>query len=163
MTGERTIPRRASQHYLWALAALIAGVSFYLIDRSAIDVYLLPDALAPLQAASPGLYDCIPSLLHAFGFCMLSAAALGLSIDIDGHLCLSWWCIDSLLEIAQHESIGPSLASKVPVEFTQWPVLEALPGYLASGTFDVQDLGCAALGCLCAYLLMKKLRREHAS
>jgi hypothetical protein len=161
--GRRNISMRASQHYLWALAALMTGVLFYLVERPAIDIYLLPDALAALQTTSPGLYGSIPSLLHAFGFCMLSAAVLGLSTNIDGQLCLSWWCIDSMLEISQQESIGPLLASKMPVEFTQWPILEALPGYLLAGTFDLQDIGCAALGCLCAYLLMKKLRRKHGA
>ena len=145
---------------VWGCAALAAGATVYFTDRSALDIYLLPNALAQMQIMTLDFHDSIPSFLHAFAFCLITAGALGLSEVSDTNVCLSWLCIDALLEIGQHQAVSFSLAAALPAWVAEVPLLQALPGYLMQGTFDSFDIMFTACGCLCAFLFLKIMRAD---
>ena len=138
--------------FLTATGALVLGILVYLLDRPAQDVYFLADTLVLTSRPAWDLHDSLPSVLHAFAFSLATIVVIApASIAAIGRICAGWWLLEALLEIVQADSLSAPLTELMPAWLGSVPVLEALPSYVAQGTFDLMDVGGAGLGCLLAF------------
>ncbi len=143
--------------YLVSIFTLGLGVLVYVLDRPVADVYMLPAWLADMQTAPGGLHDSLPSLLHAFAFCLLLLLTNRTAqISAKVWVCAGWWLIAVGLEFLQHSSISPLFLQYSPGWLAKIPVLQNLPDYALRGTFDGWDILFAALGCAAALLIEGK-------
>lgn len=140
--------------YSIAFIALAMGAMAYLLDRPANQTYFMPDWFGPVEGASGGLHDSLPSFLHAFAFSLATIAAIAPATAwAVARICTAWWLLETLLEVIQLELLADKVIALIPDVVVSLPVLSALPSYARNGTFDVADLTAAATGCVLAYLI----------
>jgi hypothetical protein len=149
------INRVNRRQLLAGLIFLCLGVIEYLAGRPAGSAYFLEKLSAFLPSFSVihhpfgKLGGFAPDFCHPLGFSLISMAFFsGRSSRIN--LCLLWFAIDSVFEIAQ--KFGKVLAEYVPGWFNHIPVLDNLASYLRKGTFDVYDLIAIVLGSAMAFV-----------
>lgn len=143
------------------LAALLAGASVYLTQRSGANVYFLPDAWQPVFSPS-ALGQHLPSFMHVFGFAILTAVVLGPWRGVVGVSCLFWAVINVLFELGQIDAYALRIARLTPAWTGEWPVLENIDGFFLNGTFDPVDIASALLGAMTAYLVLGFDRRRRS-
>jgi len=147
------------------LGALGLGVLLYLLDRPAGRTYFIPQFLA--EALQPdggtGLFGALgqqlPTFLHTFALCLLTAALLRVGWRGALGICGGWLLIDAAFEIGQHQRIAPVLARWTPDWFTHIPVLDNTASYFLHGRFDPLDLLSIFLGAAAAFVLILVTRR----
>ena len=138
-----------------ALGALCIGVVFYALGRQHSHVYFLPSWL-PLGNYQLGIFDslgdCLPTFIHAYAFILLTVIVTATSIDKIIPICVAWFTLDSLFEIAQINVIAKWISPHIPGWFSGIPFLENTENYFLFGTFDINDLLSIAAGSVAAYL-----------
>ena len=141
-----------------AIGALFVGVSLYTLDRQHEHVYFLPNWLA-LNHPSTGFFGSIggylPTFLHVYAFILLTVVVAAPSITKLIPICMAWFTLDGLLEVAQSDSIARWIAAHIPHWFSGLPFLENTASYFLSGTFDARDLLSIIAGSISAYLTVR--------
>jgi len=154
--------------FIVALVALLLGIVVYLLDRQAESVYFMSDwmALGDDQSSVFGLLgQHIPTFVHVYTFILLTMA---LVVPADRYrqfllpVCLGWFVVDSLFEIAQIDFIAQRIAGWLPDWFANVPFLENTASYFIVGTFDVLDLLSIGLGTLAAYVTIQMILKRSA-
>ena len=149
---------------LSAVVLLALGLAVYLFDRPADRTYFVPDWWQPgvdnaLLFGSLG--GSLPSFAHVLFFILVSAAILAPCRFRIITICLMWFGLDSLFEMAQPDAIAVRIAEFVPAWFQDVVLLENTRAYLLTGTFDPLDMLSIAAGSLAAYLMLHKFRSEE--
>lgn len=138
---------------LLATLSLLAGLFFYLLCRPGGSVALLPAAWHLAGASAPGYWPAIgqslPSLLHVYGFCLLSAALPGPMRHRAWTLGAFWCALEVLLELSQLATVRESITRHIdiPTGFS-----------LANATFDPLDLVAIVTGAVAAVLSIQVLQ-----
>ena len=151
------------------LAALALGALLYLLERPAGRTYFIPRSLAEaLQpAGGAGLFgelgQQLPTFLHTFALCLLTAALLHVSWRGALGICSAWLTTDALFELGQQTTAAEWLARHVPAWFQRVPLLDNTAGYFLHGRFDPLDLLSIFLGALTAFVLILATRRFDPS
>jgi hypothetical protein len=70
-------------------------------------------------------------------------------------ICLAWFTLDCLFEVAQIDSSARWIAQHIPDWFSGVPFLENTASYFLFGTFDVLDLLSIAAGTVAAYVTIR--------
>jgi hypothetical protein len=140
-------------YVLIAIAALAFGLLVYLFDRRPEHVYFLSHGFV-LAHAPHSLFGVVgnylPTFVHVYAFILLTAAVAGATRAIG--ICVAWFVVASLFELAQLPAVAPVIAASVPAWFARVPVLDNTAAYFLDGTFDVLDLLSIALGTIAAYM-----------
>jgi hypothetical protein len=148
--------------------ALLTGVVIYVLDRSPSNVYFLRGWIneAEHRQASQDLSEgyfghlgyYLPTLLHTFAFILLTMALVIPYQSFKKYIlrvCLAWFVIESLFELAQMDTIANQIARRFSTGFAEIPFIENIPNYFIAGTFDVLDLLSIAVGAIAAYLTVQ--------
>ena len=158
--------RKQTQILQLGLAAMLLtlGVLVYLLDRPANQIYFVPDWWTITTGAgqvfgSIGAY--LPTFVHVLVFILISSALLAPWRFRIATICLLWFCIDSLFELAQHDAIAIRIVDIVPSWFQGVIFLENTSNYFLAGTFDLLDLLSIALGSVAAYLMVRCIQLKE--
>lgn len=147
------------------LAALVLGALLYLLERPAERIYFIPRALAEALQADGGfglfgaLGQQLPTFLHTFALCLLTAALLRVGWRGALGICGAWLATEALFELGQRPAAAEWLARQVPAWFQRVPVLENTASYFLHGRFDPLDLASIVLGALLALPVILATRR----
>ena len=147
-----------------AIALLTFGLSVYLFDRPADQIYFIPDGWQLSSADNPlfgSMGACLPSFVHVAIFILITGVLLKPWRFPIASICLLWFGIDILFELAQHEVIAARIAAILPDWFQDVILLENTAGYFLSGTFDPLDILSIALGSIVAYLVLLTSRVQE--
>lgn len=142
-------------HLAVAIGVLVIGLLVYLFDRQPDSVYFIPKWIPQTFSLDPvfGQFgQHLPTFAHVFVFILLTITFVAQPLKRLALICLFWFTLDSLLEIAQITIIAQWVTAIVPAWFEGIPFLENIPSYFLLGTFDVLDLVSIALGAIAAYL-----------
>ena len=136
---------------------LLAGTLEYVFSRPPGSAYFL----IPFHSVVVNLHDkfdpfgalgfLAPDFFHPLAFALMCMAVLKDALKNRLAICLSWFVIDTLLEIAQKD--GLTFINHVPDWFASIPLIRNYPGYLVHGTFDVKDLLAITMGTLMALFI----------
>jgi len=88
-----------------AIALLTFGLSVYLFDRPADQIYFIPDGWQLSSADNPlfgSMGACLPSFVHVAIFILITGVLLKPWRFPIASICLLWFGIDILFELAQH-------------------------------------------------------------
>jgi hypothetical protein len=154
---------RQGELFVVATGALGVGVLVYVFDRQAEFVYFLPDWLSlHTQAGSifGSIGDYLPTFIHVYAFILLTVIVAVPAITKLIPVCLAWFTLDTLFEVAQIDAIARWIAMHTPSWFNGIPFLENTADYFLMGTFHVFDLASIAMGTLAAYLTVGFLTRR---
>lgn len=150
--------------FLLVVVLLSCGLAVYLFDRTADRIYFVPDWWN-LSLGNGHLFGSIgahlPSFVHVAVFILISAAILAPWRFRIAWICLLWFGIDSLFELAQHDVIAVRIAAVVPNWFEGKYFLENTTAYFLNGTFDLLDIVSIALGSVVAYLVLQASRVQE--
>ena len=87
-----------------ALGALCIGVLVYVFDRQSEFVYFLPGWLS-LESHTGNLFgnvgNYLPTFIHVYAFILLTVVVAVPAIAKLMPVCMVWFCLDSLFEIAR--------------------------------------------------------------
>jgi len=150
-----------------AIGALAVGVLVYLLDRQPTSIYFIPDWITLANNLNPifgEIGNYLPTFIHVFVFILLTAIIVAPSPAWIIPLCVAWFAVDSLFELAQITPIDQWIAGNVPDWFTGIPFLENTSAYFIAGTFDFLDLLSIAAGTVAAYLTIRisqNRRKQH--
>lgn len=145
-------------------SAAVIGMSVYLIDRQPDSVYLIPSWISLTDYLDPifGIIgNHLPTFIHVYVFILLTVMVMRPSTMKVYAICIAWLTVDSLFELAQHETIAQWISGHVPGWFEGIPILENMAVYFLGGTFDIFDLISITLGTLAAYLTIKYIRSRE--
>lgn len=137
-----------------AIGALLIGVLVYLIDRPPGSVYLIPEGLSVAGQNSVVfgvIGNHLPTLVHVYAFIILTAVIMAPSPNQVMLICVIWFLIDALFELAQIDAIAKWLVSYIPSWFEGIPVLENTSNFFSYGTFDILDILSITIGAIAAY------------
>jgi hypothetical protein len=154
---------RQGELFVVATGALGVGVLVYVFDRQAEFVYFLPDWLSlHTQAGSifGSIGDYLPTFIHVYAFILLTVIVAVPAITKLIPVCLAWFTLDTLFEVAQIDAIARWIAMHTPSWFNGIPFLENTADYFLMGTFHAYDLASIAMGTLAAYLTVVFLTRR---
>jgi len=153
--GEILLNQRRRLLIVMAALVFLFGVSIYLLDRNPASVYFIPAFLSP-HTGQTHLFGALgyqlPTFIHVYVFILITALVTRQSVYSFAIITLSWLLIDSALELAQHADVSPLLLSYIPAWVQGIPVLENIPAYFRSGTFDVLDIYSIISGALAAFI-----------
>ena len=153
------------QHILVAISisALCVGVLVYAFDRQPESIYFLPGWLS-LHDQSGSIFgslgNYLPTFIHVYAFILLTVVVAAPSLAKLIPVCLAWFSLDSLFEIAQLNPIAQWIASHTPSWFNGIPFLENTANYFLMGSFNVFDMFSIAIGTLAAYLTVSLVKRR---
>jgi len=140
-----------------AVVALLLGVFVYLLDRQPENIYFIPQWLATMVKGDSfigTLGNYLPTFVHVYAFILLTMAIVFPAQQYRRYLvpvCVFWFSVDSVFEIAQVDAIAHFIARHVPTWFDGIPFLENTANYFLASTFDALDLVSIGLGALAAY------------
>jgi hypothetical protein len=138
-----------------ALGIFFVGALVYLFDRSAADIYFIPDWW-PFADGEPGLFGAFghsfPSFAHAYCFTLLISVLLMPWRISPLTICLGWFSVEAFFELTQIEPIARRVLVIIPDWFQGVPILKNVPYYFLYGRFDPFDLALAGIGAVAAYL-----------
>jgi hypothetical protein len=150
-----------------AVVALLIGVLVYLLDRQADRIYFIPHWLAETITGDSflgAISNHIPTFVHVFAFILLTMAIV---VPLQFYrrflvpVCVFWFSIDSLFEIAQVDAIAHGIAAHAPGWFIGIPFLENTADYFLTGTFDGLDLVSIGLAALAAYYTVGTIYAQY--
>ena len=146
-----------------AIGALCIGVLVYVLDRHTEFVYFL-SGWPSFNSVPVGFFgnigDYLPTFVHVYAFILLTVVVAVPAISKLVPVCLAWFAIDSLFELAQLNPIAQWIGSHTPMGFSGIPFLDNTADYFLSGTFDMLDLLSIATGALAAYLTIVIITRR---
>lgn len=138
-----------------AIGSLAVGVLVYVFDRQSEFVYFLPGWLS-LNSMTGAFFGSIsnylPTFIHVYAFILLTVVFAAPSTTKLIPICLVWFTLDSLFEIAQLDLIATWIGNHTPSWFNGIPFLENTADYFLMGTFDPLDMLSIVAGTLIAYL-----------
>jgi hypothetical protein len=102
----------------------------------------------------------LPSFAHSFSFSVVTALVLPFSRGWATASCVAWLAINLLFEAGQHESVAPSLVTAADGIPQFVPRSERVGAYFGNGWFDPWDMIAAAVGAVCAFLLLRLALRS---
>jgi len=105
----------------------------------------------------------IPSFLHTFALCLLTAALLRVGWRGALGICSAWLVTDGLFELGQQPMAAEWLARHMPAWFQHVPLLNNTASYFLHGRFDPLDLLSIFLGAAAAFVLILATRRFDPS
>ena len=146
-----------------ALGAAAVGLFVYLLDRSPDSVYFIPEWISITNNLYPVFGQMgyhLPTFIHVYVFTLLTFVVTSPSAVRVYPICIGWFAVDSLFELAQLTPVAQWIAEYVPVWFTGIPFLENTATYFLAGTFDYLDLISIAMGTVAAYLTIQWNHRE---
>jgi len=141
-----------------AIGALCMGVLLYALDRQHDHVYFLSiwtPANYPAIRVFGTLGNYLPTFIHVYAFILLNVAVAAPAMNKIIPICLAWFTLDSLFEVAQIATSARWIAQHTPDWFSGIPFLENTANYFLSGTFDVLDLLSIAAGTIAAYITIR--------
>jgi hypothetical protein len=147
---------------LFACSALLVGMGVYLFTRSPETVYFLSNTSIHDKMPYPALGiagQWIPTFVHVYAFSLLSVAVFARSRSGVIVICGMWLLVDSLLELAQIDTVAGWIAGHVPAWFAVFPILDNMADYFLSGTFDLFDLVSILAGAFAAYMTVVMITR----
>ena len=154
---------RQREIFSLGIVALGVGTLVYMFDRQPEFIYFLPGWLS-LNSQPGGFFGSIgyylPTFLHVYAFILLTAVVAIPSITKLIPVCLAWFTLDTLFEVAQIDPIAQWLAIHTPAWFAGIPFLENTSNYFLFGTFDVVDLMSIAAGTIAAYITVSVFTRR---
>jgi hypothetical protein len=137
-----------------AATILCLGLLVYLFDRSASDIYFIPEWWR-FADGTPALFGSfggyLPSFVHVYCFVLLSSALLYPWRIAPQAICLGWCAAEAIFEFGQIDAIAVRILPMLPTWFADWPILANVPGYFLYGRFDPFDLAGILLGAVLAY------------
>lgn len=146
---------RQSVLLIIAIGALAIGILVYVFDRQPEFVYFLPGWLS-LNSMTGAFFGSIgnylPTFIHVYAFILLTVVIAAPSISKLIPICLAWFTLDSLFEVAQLNSVAVWIGNHIPGWFDGIPFLDNTANYFLMGTFDALDLFSIVAGTLAAYL-----------
>jgi hypothetical protein len=148
--------RRAEYAQLSAALGIFSlGVLVYLFDRSAADIYFIPEWWR-FADGTPALFGSLghslPSFAHTYCFILLSSVLLTPWRIAPATICVGWCAVEGLCELAQIDPVANKILAVLPAWFADWPILENIPTYFLRGRFDPMDLAVVVIGGVAAYL-----------
>jgi len=146
-----------------ATGALGVGVLVYVLDRQAEFVYFVPAWLSLHNHAGSvfgSISDYLPTFIHVYAFILLTVVVAVPAITKLIPVCLVWFTLDSLFEVAQLNPVAQWIGSHTPGWFNGIPILENTANYFLMGTFDALDLLSIAAGTLAAYFTVALIIRR---
>ena len=149
------IPRSRIIQAAPASIALLVGIILYLLDRQTDSVYFMAHWMVLGENSRPvfgAIGNHLPTFIHVYAFILLTAIFVTQSRAYALPICIFWFIIDSLFEIAQVSTIAQWIARHVPNWFDVIPFLDNASDYFRAGTFDILDILSIAAGTLAAYL-----------
>ena len=138
-----------------AISVFSLGVLVYVLDRQPEYIYFLPGWLSLHDQAGSvfgSIGDYLPTFVHVYTFILLTVVVAVPSVVKLFPVCLAWFTLDSLFEVAQIDSFSRWIAMHTPTWFSGVPFLENTADYFLMGTFDMFDLISIAAGTFAAYL-----------
>jgi hypothetical protein len=166
LQGAALINRRA-EYFLFsvALGIFFLGALVYLFDRSAGDIYFIPEWWR-FADGTPSLFGALggslPSFAHTYCFILLFSALLTPWSIPHWAICVGWCTVEALCELAQTDAIASRIVPALPEWFADWPILANVPGYFINGRFDPADLAAIGFGGLAAWLTLIYFNRYFA-
>ena len=154
---------RQREIFTLGIGALGVGVLVYVFDRQPEFIYFLPGGLSlnsHLGSLFGGIGNHLPTFLHVYAFILLTVVVAVPSITKLIPVCLAWFTLDTLFEVAQIDTIAQWIALHTPGWFAGIPFLENTSNYFLFGTFDVIDLMSIAAGTIAAYITVSVLTRR---
>ena len=149
------IPRSRIIQAASAAIVLLVGVFVYLLDRQADSVYFMAHWMAWGENSGPffgAIGNHLPTFVHVYAFILLTAIFVKQPRVYALPICLFWFTIDSLFEVAQITTFAQWIAQHIPYWVHKIPFLENTSHYFLSGTFDMLDILSIMAGTLAAYL-----------
>ena len=137
---------------------LVLGTLFYFFFRSAEHTYFLrffglnPYRIEYLPKILVSIGNSLPTFIHVFAFSLLSAGLIATQKRGYALVCLAWFIIDVLFEIAQ--VYGKVIIPAIPEWFSNFLFLENTKNYFLHGRFDYLDLFSISFGSLAAYFFL---------
>ena len=138
--------------------ALGIGVLVYLLDRQPDNVYFIPGWVSIAGSVNPifgQIGNNLPTFIHVYAFILLTVIIMSPSPGKVFWICVTWFSVDSLFELAQLTQIANWIAEHVPAWFIGIPFLENTAAYFLAGTFDILDIISIAMGTVTAYLTIR--------
>jgi hypothetical protein len=105
----------------------------------------------------------LPTFVHVYAFILLTAILVTPARAYVIPICLLWFMIESLFELAQINVIAQWIVKYIPTWFNRIPFLENTSDYFLAGTFDILDIFSIAAGTLAAYLTIVISTRRIAN
>jgi hypothetical protein len=146
-----------------AIGALCVGALVYVFERQPEFVYFLPGWLSlnnQTGSVFGSIGDYLPTFVHVYAFILLTVVVAVPSVTKLIPVCLAWFTLDSLFEVAQLNQIAQWIGSHIPAWFDGIPFIENTKDYFLMGTFDVFDLISIIVGTLAAYLTVALITRS---
>jgi hypothetical protein len=139
-------------------SVLVFGILFYFFFRSAEHTYFLkffflnPYRIEYLPSAVVVIGNSLPTFIHVLAFSLITAGLIAAQKGGYVLVCLAWFIIDVLFEVAQ--AFGEVIILTVPDWFSNFLFLENSKNYFLHGRFDYLDLISITLGSVAAYTLL---------
>lgn len=144
------------------LLALGVGVAVYLLDRGGGALFI-PDGLGvalPVRSVFGSLGGSLPAFVHVFAFALLTAAILAPARVGAGRICLIWFSVDALFELAQSDTAHALFSNMLPAALVDiWPLKQGA-SYFQYGTFDPVDIYATFAGACVAFLVISSTRLQ---
>ena len=137
-----------------AIGALSIGVLVYVFDRQPEFIDFIPRWLSfnnHINNLFGSLGNCLPTFLRVYAYILLTLAIAASSITKVLLICLVWFSLYTLFELAQFDPIEQKVAMPVPSWFDGVPFMENNARYSQHGNFDVVGLLSIAAGTIAAY------------
>ena len=137
---------------------LLLGIFFYLFFRSAEQTYFLrflglnPYRVEFLPSTLVLIGNSLPTFIHVLAFSLLTAGLVARRKRSYALVCLTWFVIDVLFELAQ--AFGEVIIPVIPEWFSNFLFLENTKNYFLHGRFDYFDLLSIALGSVAANIFL---------
>lgn len=147
------------------LSILALGTLFYFFFRSAEHTYFLrffglnPYRIEYLPPILVFIGNSLPTFIHVLAFSLLTASLVATQKRGYALVCLAWFIIDILFELAQ--AFGEAIISVVPEWFSNIVFLQNTRIYFLKGRFDYLDLFSITLGALVAYFFLLKTSNKE--
>jgi len=134
-----------------ASISLALGLVVYLVAREAGSTRFLPTALhigltdiTPVQ----GFFGNLPSFFHVYAFILYSAAVVEPNRKNILLICITWLCIETILEILQSPSVLRN---------------GMMRDVLGTGYYDPLDILSLTLGTIAAYISVQLITKRSQS
>lgn len=139
------------------ILCLAAGTLEYLAGRAwgstyflaLVEDWIVRSPRMPSPYGSWGYFA--PDFFHPLGFALISMAVAPKTRWWRVGICLAWFMIDGLFELAQKN--GYLISTYLPSWLQKIPVLDQVQVYLEQGTYDFGDMVAIAAGSLAAMLI----------